>query len=173
MPSAVILMSRRIRTNTTVRPIASTRSNAPATSDTGRSATRQSAAPAYPISTAAQATIDMDPAMCNEFLPVVVQDHHGRVATTGHAILNPLHTADLIDMKRSRYRPNSFDPTEIASLAELHVLADRVDPAVHIFRAETMPDQIFIDGAVHDAFEQAGLTGLRLFPAEGWDGNTM
>jgi len=36
-----------------------------------------------------------------------------------------------------------------------------------------MQEQIFIDQAVHDAFEGAQLTGLRLFPAEGWDGNTM
>jgi hypothetical protein len=108
-----------------------------------------------------------------EFLPIVLVNHDGEVATKGHAILNPLRTADLIDMKCSTYRPNAFDPTQIASLTELRVLPDRVDAAVHIFRATTMQEQIFIDEAVHDAFVRAGVTGLRLFPAEGWDGTTM
>jgi hypothetical protein len=125
------------------------------------------------VSARLKAVLDqVAPGEC-EFLPVVLLDHKGKVASPDHAILNPLRTADLIDMKLSKYRTTSFEPDQIATVYELHVLPAQVDPAVHIFRAATMQEQIFIDEVVHDAFERAQLTGLRLFPAEGWDGNTM
>jgi hypothetical protein len=112
------------------------------------------------------------PGQC-EFLPVVLLDHEGEVASPDHAIVNPLRTAELIDMAMSSYRTDSFDPGQIVTLTDLHILPDRVDPRLHIFRADTMLEQIFIDDAVHDAIERAGLTGLRLCPDDGWDGNTM
>lgn len=125
------------------------------------------------VSARLRAALDqVAPGEC-EFLPVALLDHKGKVASSDHAILNPLRTADLIDMKLSKYRDTSFNPNQIARVYELHVLPAQVDPAIHIFRATTMQTQIFIDEAVHDAFERAQLTGLRLFPAEGWDGNTM
>jgi len=125
------------------------------------------------VSARLKAVLDgVAPGEC-EFLPVALVDHKGKVASPDHAILNPLRTADLIDMKSSKYRTSSFEPNQIATLYELHVLPAQVDPAVHVFRATTMQEQIFIDEAVHDAFQRAQLTGLRLFPAEGWDGNAM
>lgn len=108
-----------------------------------------------------------------EFLPVVVLNHKGKVASREHGFLNVLRVVDFIDMAASKYEVSALLPGQITDLRELHVRADQVDPAVHVFRASTRLPQMFIDDAVHAAFQQAGVTGLRMFPAEGWDGDTM
>lgn len=109
----------------------------------------------------------------HEFLPMTLLDHKGKVASKEHFLLNPLRIEDVVDMQRSKYDRDRFEPDQIRRLMELHMKPAAVPDDVHLFRAKTKLDQIFIDDAVNDAFEKAKVTGLRLFPAEGWDGNDM
>jgi len=108
-----------------------------------------------------------------EFLPVTLLDHKGKVASRDHFFLNPLRIEDVIDMQRSKFERDRFEPDQISELAELHLKPAAVPADAHLFRAKTKLNQIFIDDAADDAFEKAKVTGLRLFPAEGWDGDDM
>jgi hypothetical protein len=112
------------------------------------------------------------PTQC-EFLPVVVSDHKKKPASHEHFVLNPLRIADIIDMGRSRYIASSFNPDQIGDLSELRLRPDAVGREIHIFRAKTMLKQVFIAESLYEAFQQAKVTGLRLFEAEGWNGDTM
>lgn len=112
------------------------------------------------------------PGQC-ELIPIVILNHKRKVASDDHSLLNTLRIADFIDMKRSRYELSALKPDQIGWLQELHLRPEKVDPDVHIFRAKTLLTQVFIDEVIHQAFEEEKITGLRLFPAEGWDGDTM
>lgn len=108
-----------------------------------------------------------------EFLPVTLIDHKGKVASKEHFVLNVLRIEDAVDMKRSKYKRSPFDPEQIDDLTRLHLQPDAIAPDAHIFRARTKRDRVFVDQTLVDAFEKAKVTGLRLFPAEGWDGDDM
>jgi len=108
-----------------------------------------------------------------EFIPVVLLDHKRKVASTSHYLLNTLRLIDFVDMNRSRYELSDLDPGEIAWLKELHIQPAKVDQGVHVFRATTLRGQVFVDEEICQAFEKEKITGLRLFPAEGWNGDTM
>ncbi|RKG92679.1 imm11 family protein [Corallococcus terminator] len=105
-----------------------------------------------------------------ETLPVTLLDHKGRVASTEHSILNVLDVQDIIDMERSDYVPSPFDPSQIFRIKRLAVKAEDVESGALLFRARTRMREIFLHASLHEAFLSAGVTGLKAFPAEGWNG---
>jgi len=105
-----------------------------------------------------------------EFLPVTLQDHKGRVASKEHCIVNVLDVQDIIDMERSDYQLSPFDESQIFRIKQLTVKTEGVDPRALLFRARTRMRELFIHPTLHEALVQAGVTGLKSVPAEGWNG---
>ncbi|RKG93844.1 imm11 family protein [Corallococcus terminator] len=105
-----------------------------------------------------------------ESLPVVLQDHKGRVASKDHCIVNILDVQDIIDMERSEYDLSPFDSSQIFRIKQLAVKPDGVAPEALLFRARTRMREVFLHASLHEALLQAGVTGLKAFPAEGWNG---
>lgn len=108
-----------------------------------------------------------------EFLPVTILDHKGGLASKDHFVLNLLRSEDIIDMERSNYKRDGYNPDQIDRLRKLYLQPHAVPADARVFRARTMMDCYFLHQSVVDAFTQEGITGLRLFPADGWDGNDM
>ncbi|WP_224363357.1 Imm43 family immunity protein [Hyalangium versicolor] len=105
-----------------------------------------------------------------EFLPITVKDHKGAVAADDYFILNPIGSQDIIDMKKSKLVMDTLIDGEIGRIKKLVLQPRSVDKEAHLFRATNKPRLIIIDDTVRKAFEKNGVTGYRLFKAEGWDG---
>jgi hypothetical protein len=105
-----------------------------------------------------------------EFLPVAVKDHKGKVAAEDYAILNLLGGEDAIDMERSRFQMNRIDKDQVARFFELAVNPKGIDADARLFRCSRARRVFLVRQDARDALARAGLTGLRMVPAEGWNG---
>jgi len=105
-----------------------------------------------------------------EWLTVVVKDHKGNVVGPDYAFLNLLGAEDAIDMERSTYEMDSIEEDQIGLIEELALKADAIRPQAKMFRCTLERRLILIREDVLAAFEQAGLTGFKVYGAEGWNG---
>jgi hypothetical protein len=105
-----------------------------------------------------------------EFLSVALKDHHGQVVAEDYAILNLLGGEDAIDMERSDYKMNHINKEQIGRIKKLALKPDAISPDAKMFRCNRMRRLILLREDVLAAFSEAGLTGLRTYPAEGWKG---
>jgi len=103
-----------------------------------------------------------------EFLPVTMCDHQWSPVVDGYGILNVLGSQDAIDMEKSTCDISALS-REISHVSNLVLAVGRIDPKADIFRARNMMELILISDRTKNAFEQAGLTGFRAHPAEGFD----
>ncbi|NTX53311.1 hypothetical protein HUA74_21955 [Myxococcus sp. CA051A] len=105
-----------------------------------------------------------------EWLPVVVKDHKGNVVGPDYAFLNLQGAEDAIDMARSVYDINHLAKDQIGLIEKLVLKSDAISPQAKIFRCTTETRLTLIREDVLAAFNEAGLTGFRVYEAEGWDG---
>lgn len=59
---------------------------------------------------------------------------------------------------------------KLRELKNLVVDPEGVSEKAKLFRAETKMDQIFVSNDVKVAFEEAGISGWKVYPVDGWDG---
>ncbi|MCP3165930.1 imm11 family protein [Myxococcus qinghaiensis] len=105
-----------------------------------------------------------------EWLPVVVKDHKGNIVGPDYAFLNLQGAEDAIDMERSDYRMDAIAKDQIDRVNNLVLKPGTISPQAKMFRCKGYLRLILIREDVHAAFEQAGLTGFKVYDAEGWDG---
>ncbi|CAM4422785.1 MULTISPECIES: imm11 family protein [Myxococcus] len=105
-----------------------------------------------------------------EWLPVVVKNHQGAVVGPDYAFLNLQGAEDAIDMERSVYRMNAIAKDQIGRVKKLALKYDAISPQAKLFRCTMERRLILIREDVHAAFVQAGLTGFKVYVAEGWNG---
>jgi len=103
-----------------------------------------------------------------EFLPIVMCDHQWNPVADGYGILNILGSQDAIDMEKSTCDISALSQ-EISHVSNLVLTVGKIDSKADIFRARNMMELILISDRAKMAFEQAGLTGFRAHPAEGFD----
>ncbi|WNG44328.1 hypothetical protein F0U60_09560 [Archangium minus] len=108
-----------------------------------------------------------------EFLPVVLKDHKGNVASSDHFVLHVLGKQDAIDMERSQYRMGALDEDTIKTVKKLVLAAERIDPKALLFRPSHLTHRFMLHQRLLDGFKAAGLTGLHVYPAEGWNGSDL
>jgi hypothetical protein len=95
-----------------------------------------------------------------EFLPVTIINHKDKPVPDPYHIVNPLAIVDCIDKQRSDISWNELDPEAIAGLLELHLLADKIDPELLLFRPKHLEHRIFVRRDFAQAIEAAGFTGV-------------
>jgi hypothetical protein len=105
-----------------------------------------------------------------EYLPVAVKDHKGEIVAPDYAILNLIGSEPAIDMEASVVDMDDLDEDQIHTVKTLVLDHAAISPDVKIFRCTTRRLLYMIRDDVKTAFEKAGLTGYRLFAAEGWNG---
>lgn len=105
-----------------------------------------------------------------EYLPVSIRDHAGEVVGPNHAILNLLGSVSAIDMERSTYQRSHILPDQISRIDELVLDRSAIPADAVMFRCTTFPQLFLVRDDVREAFEREGVTGYRLFKADGWDG---
>ena len=105
-----------------------------------------------------------------EYLPVTILDHRGGVAGKDYFIANVLGSEPVIDMQKSDYVTSSLDESEILSIDNLVVDADSVAADAKLFRAATLKTLFFIRQDLLEALLSNRISGLKTYPADGWDG---
>ncbi|TEW45110.1 imm11 family protein [Psychromonas algicola] len=104
-----------------------------------------------------------------EFLNVRIWDHQDKTVSDNYFIFNCLSVFDFIDMEKSKVAMSPFFPDRIKRVKSLVVNQD-ADIQSHAFVPKGMEDQIFITEKLKTALEAEGVTGFKVFEAEGWDG---
>ncbi|NTX05922.1 imm11 family protein [Myxococcus sp. CA040A] len=105
-----------------------------------------------------------------EWLPVVVKDHKGNIVGPDYAFLNLLGAEDAIDLERSTYKKDPLEEDQIGRIKKLALKPASISPQAKMFRCTMQRRLILIREDVHDAFVRAGLTGFKVYNAEGWNG---
>lgn len=105
-----------------------------------------------------------------EFRPITLLNHKGKVASSSHFLLNVLGSEAAIDMEQSVYKMDAMEKDQIFDVRKLVLKREGISPEALIFRARTKMDEYFISQRLHEAFQREGITGYRVFPADGWDG---
>ncbi len=105
-----------------------------------------------------------------EYLPIRVMDHKDKLASSEYFILNVLGGVDVIDMENSEFRMGNIIKTQIKWIDDLSIDYENIPEDAKFFRASMKLDQFFIRDDVKEAFEASGLTGYKVFDADGWDG---
>ncbi len=105
-----------------------------------------------------------------ELMPVVLKDHKNKVASTDHFVLHGLGGQDAIDMERSEYTMSPLDEEQIKSVNKLVLTPGKIDPKALLFRPSRMMYRFMMHQRLLDALKAEGVTGLHVYPAEGWNG---
>lgn len=104
-----------------------------------------------------------------EYLPVTILDHRGNVAAEEYFIANVLGTEPAIDMQESDLVMSSLDD-EILSIDRLVLDEGNISKGAKLFRAETLKTLFFIREDALAALKEHGVTGIKTYEADGWDG---
>ncbi|SEK53776.1 hypothetical protein SAMN05444354_101820 [Stigmatella aurantiaca] len=105
-----------------------------------------------------------------EFIPLTILDHKSKLASKEHFLLNVLGHVEAVDMERSQVVMNSILKDRIGNFE--HMVLDRaaIPPNAVIFRLSRKRDEFLVNQATYDALTKEGITGLKCFQADGWDG---
>lgn len=105
-----------------------------------------------------------------EFIPLTILDHKGKVASKEHFLLQVLGHVEAVDMERSQVVMNSILKDQIDSFELLVLNRDAIPPNAVIFRLSRKRDEFLVNQATYEALTKEGVTGLKCFRADGWDG---
>ena len=108
-----------------------------------------------------------------EYIPVEIMDHQGNLASNDYFLMNVMNTQPIIDMKRSKYEMCMIEEGQISGFDEIRLTTEQVDMDASIFRSDRRASLYFMTDDVVQAIKAAGLTGLKVVKAEGWDTNTL
>jgi len=105
-----------------------------------------------------------------EVLPIELLDHREEIVSDSYGILNLIGSQDIVDMEKSKYKMSSLEKDQIKRVKKLIVSPDKVDQNSVIFRAKKMRKHIFIREDLLQLFVDNGISGLKVYSANGWDG---
>lgn len=105
-----------------------------------------------------------------EYLSVDIKDHKSQVVGKDYAILNLLGGEDAIDLEKSVYKMNAIDKEQIARIKQLAINQKALGPNAKMFRCTMKLELVLIREDVLEAFKKEGLTGYKVYAAEGWKG---
>ena len=122
------------------------------------------------VSGKARSVIDALGVTNAEWLPVIVKDHQGTIVGPDYAFLNLLGAEEAIDLERSIYKMDHLEKDQVGRIKKLMLKREEINPQAKMFRCTMERRLILIREDVHAAFVQAGLTGFKVYRAEGWNG---
>ncbi|TEW52739.1 imm11 family protein [Psychromonas algicola] len=105
-----------------------------------------------------------------EYFPVTIKDQNSDVASNDYFMLNYINAQPIIDMTKSEYELSSFDDSQISVISKTELDLTDVDPKAKIFHPLTYKNITVIESSLLNAFQEAGVTGFWMIPAQGWNG---
>ncbi|WP_224240877.1 imm11 family protein [Hyalangium gracile] len=105
-----------------------------------------------------------------EYLPVDIKDHKGQVVGKDYSFLNLLGGEEAIDMEKSVYKMNSMEKEQVGRIKKLAINEKGIRPGMKMFRCSKQRRLVLIREDVLEEFKKAGLSGFKVYKAEGWNG---
>ncbi|ATB50042.1 imm11 family protein [Corallococcus macrosporus] len=112
----------------------------------------------------ARAVLEAQPLKNNEFLPVSVINHKGRVEKGPFFIVHQVVLQDCIDMEKTVADENPINREVFISIDRLVLDAQRIDADVSLFRMRRFPHRPLFRDDVMGRVNEAGLTGIQFVP---------
>lgn len=109
----------------------------------------------------------------NEWLPVRIRNHKGRMEAAPYYVLHQTHHQDAIDLERSEYKRNAINPARLTRVKKLVVDPARVDPEARVFRLAGSPKPPLFERALAERLAGAGLKGLAFGEVEDYRSTFM
>lgn len=115
------------------------------------------------VSARVRKVIDAHTGGTTEFLPLVIHNHKGRVASQEHCVVNPLGAHDCLDLTESKI--NWLDG-EVVSVDEYVLSAHKLTEKPALLRLREHPSDYVVSSVLADALRaiEPPLTGLVLDP---------
>jgi len=104
-----------------------------------------------------------------EFLPIVILNHRGKVASDEYSIANVLGAVDCLDREQSKYKMDALVRTKVDSIEKLVLRVDRIPEDLHLFRLKDRPETHLVSEALKGAIEAKRLTGMVFVPIDEYD----
>ncbi|RKH44953.1 imm11 family protein [Corallococcus sicarius] len=105
-----------------------------------------------------------------EFIPLRILDHKGKVASKEHFLLQVLGHVEAVDMERSQVVMSAILKERIGNIEHLVLNREAIPPDAVIFRLSRKRNEFLVKQATYEALTNQGVTGLKCFQADGWDG---
>jgi hypothetical protein len=96
-----------------------------------------------------------------EYLPVMIMDHRGRLASRDYFIVHPIDPVDCLDYEKSGVRYSEIDPETIQEVKHLVIDESRLDPEREFFRPKGFYQVTFATRALAKAVDEQGFVGIR------------
>ncbi len=94
-----------------------------------------------------------------EYLPVVILDHKGKVASADYRIVNPFPPQDVLDLKASGPTYSAIHKSSINDVKRLVIDPKRVEPGVRIFRIKGFTNPVLVDRKLAEEIAAEGFVG--------------
>jgi hypothetical protein len=104
-----------------------------------------------------------------EFLPIVVLDHRGKVASNDYFIAHLLGSVDCMDRERSSFEPNPLNPDIFGVCDRLVLQDDKIPDDVELFRLSNGPTTYIARQSLKERLEKAGIQGVSFIPESQYD----
>jgi hypothetical protein len=101
-----------------------------------------------------------------EYLPVVIENHKGRIASTDYWIVNLLALTPAVDRERSVYAVRASDPALIRRFDRLVLTAEVEKGGAPLLRLRERPRVLLARADLVAAAEAEGLTGMEFVPVD-------
>ncbi|MBZ4417486.1 imm11 family protein [Myxococcus sp. RHSTA-1-4] len=105
-----------------------------------------------------------------EFLPLTLVDHQRDVVSRDYFIMNVVADRNVIDLESSKVRMSHILPEEISRVWQLTLKDDIPPEGPKVFRPTHLRGYTMVDSTIATALTRAGVTGVKLLPANGWNG---
>lgn len=114
----------------------------------------------FMISAKLKALLEAEAGLEAEFIPIVILNHKGRVASNEHVIANPIGSIDCVNAKATVGSKSDLPPGTYHSIAKLVLDPERIPADRRLFRISARPRIIVIRDDLKQVFAAAGITGM-------------
>ncbi|MCP3143968.1 imm11 family protein [Pyxidicoccus xibeiensis] len=103
-----------------------------------------------------------DEAGCDnvEYLPILIHNHRGKLASADYCIANILQPVDAMDREASIYTNSALIPSLVTRLEKLVLRMEAIPPGLHLFRLTGVPHYPLVSETLKRAIEKKKLTGM-------------
>jgi uncharacterized protein DUF1629 len=96
-----------------------------------------------------------------EYLPVIVRDHKGKVASCDYSIVHPIDPVDCIDLQQSKVKWDKIVPSDIERISRLVIDESRIPADRALFRPKAYSEVTLVRRDLAEDISRNEMTGVR------------
>ena len=104
-----------------------------------------------------------------EFIPIIINDHRGGVASEEYCIANFLDVCDCIDLDKSKCRVSPFNKDKFNRISKLVIDESKITTQAKIFRIQQVPTTLVVTDSLVNILKNNNISGAQFVPVEEYD----